>query len=72
MIADTIVMFFCDVDGQQILQLFDRNTSFPRVCLLFTILLILIVHDCLRLSDVIIVHLTPQLATYPDRNISRL
>ena len=43
MIADAIVMFFCDVGGQPILQLSDCNTNFFKVCLLFTILVISIV-----------------------------
>ena len=67
MIADAIVMFFCDVGGQPILQLSDYNTSFSKVCLLFFILLISIVRNCLRLTDVIVVHLTPQLAAYPGQ-----
>ena len=43
MIADAIVMFFCDVDGQPILQLSDYNTSSFKVWLLFTIVVISIV-----------------------------
>ena len=54
----------CDVDGQLILQLSDYNRSFSRVCLLFTILLISIVCIGLRLTNVIIMHLTPQLEAY--------
>ena len=57
-------MFFYDVGGQPIVQLSDCNTSFSRVCLLFTILLISIVRNCLCLTDIIIVHLMPQLAAY--------
>ena len=57
-------MFFYDVGDQPILQFSDCNTSFPKVFLLFTILLISIVCNCLRLTDVIIVHLKPQLAAY--------
>ena len=38
--------------------------SFPKICLLFTILVISIVRNCLHLTDVIIMHLTPQLAAY--------
>ena len=67
MIADAIVMFFYDVGGQPILQLSDCNTNFPKVCLLFTNLLISLVRNCLCLTDVIIVHLTPQLAAYPEQ-----
>ena len=47
MIVDAIVMFLCDVGGQPILQLSHYNTSFPKVCLLFTILVISIVRNCL-------------------------
>ena len=64
MIANAIVMFFCDVGGQPILQLSDYNRSFLRICLLFTILLISIICIGLRLTDVIIVHLTLQLVAY--------
>ena len=47
MIADAIVMFYCDVDGQPILQLSDHNTRFFKVFLLFTILVIsIVVIDC--------------------------
>ena len=47
MIADAIVMFFCDVGSQPILQLSDYNMSFVKVFLLFTILVISIVGiDC--------------------------
>ena len=35
--------------------------------LLFTILLISIVCNCLHFTDVIIMHLKPQLATYPEQ-----
>ena len=62
--ADAIVIFFCDVGGQPILQLSDYNWNFSRVFLLFSILLISIVCIGLCLIDVIIVHLTPQLAAY--------
>ena len=47
MIADTIVMFFCDVGGKAILQPSDYNMSFVKVFLLFIILVIsIVVIDC--------------------------
>ena len=47
MIVDAIVIFFCDVGGQLILQLSDYNTSFFKVFLLFTILVTsIVVIDC--------------------------
>ena len=61
-------MFFYNIGSQPILRflsVLDYNTSFPRVCLLFTILLISIVCIGLRLTNVIIVHLTPQLVACP-------
>ena len=64
MIADAIVMFFCDVGGQPILHLSYYNASSFKDPLLLNTFGNFTSSNCLRLIDVIIVHLTLQLATY--------
>ena len=67
MITDAIVMFFYDVGNQPILQLSDCNTSFPKVCLLFTILLISILRNCLCRNTK-----DPSLPPSPENQVSML